>query len=45
MIKISPKGVGKLTEKRKIVVKVQQIPSVESVGYGRGLIDSYDDWE
>ena len=45
MFHVKHKEVGKLTEQRKIVVKVQQIPSVESVGYGRGLIDSYDDWD
>ena len=45
MFHVKLKVYKKLKEKRKVVVKVQHIPSTQSVGYGRGLIDSYDDYD
>ena len=42
MFHVKPKGDGKLTESVRKPVVVQVIPSVESVGYGRSLLDQYD---
>ena len=42
MFHVKPKGVGKLTESVRKPVVVQVIPSVESVGYGRSLLDNDD---
>mgnify|MGYP003661523469 FL=1 len=42
MFHVKHKEVGKLTESVRKPVVVQVIPSVESVGYGRSLLDQYD---
>ena len=42
MFHVKPKGDNKLTESVRKPVVVQVIPSVESVGYGRSLLDQYD---
>jgi transcriptional regulator NrdR family protein len=42
MFHVKPKEVGKLTESVSKPVVVQVIPSNESVGYGRSLLDNDD---
>ena len=42
MFHVKPKGDNKLTESVRKPVVVQVIPSNESVGYGRSLLDNDD---